>query len=99
MYQTLRKTLRNIEDINTSCKTKPQMINRLIYLFDTQTIRIVKDSYLRTELEAFNYKQNDSGYVKYGAASGFNDDCVMSLAIARDCYERSRYNPKYVGFF
>jgi terminase large subunit-like protein len=99
MYQTLKKTLTNIEDFSTSAKTKPQIINRLIYLFDTRTIRCLNDNDLRIELEAFNFKQNENGNVKYGAASGFHDDIVMSFAIARECYERSRFNGKYVGFF
>lgn len=99
MYQTLKKQLNNIQDINTSTKTKPQMINRLIYLFDTRQIRVLKDELLRIELEAFNYKVSDAGNVKYGAASGHNDDMVMSLAIARECYERGKYNSRFIGFF
>lgn len=99
MYQELKKRLRNIEDINTSLKTKPRMIERLIYLFENRLIRIIDDVNLRTELDAFNSEEGTGGYVKYGASSGNHDDMVMSLAIARECYERSRYNPRYVGFF
>lgn len=99
MYQTLKKSLSNIEDFSTQTKSKGQIITRMIYLFDTCGIRCVDDAELRIELEAFNYKQNENGNVKYGAASGFHDDIIMAFCIARECYERSRYNGRYFGFF
>jgi len=99
MYQTLKESIPAIQDFNTSSKTKPEIINNLIHLFDTRLIRCLDTNELRIELEAFNFKQNDSGYVKYGAASGFHDDIIMSFAIARHCYDRSKYNDRSVGFF
>lgn len=99
MFQTLKKSIPVITNFNTSSKTKPEIINNLIHLFDTRTIRCLDTNDLRIELEAFNFNQNSSGYVKYGAASGFHDDIIMSFAIARYCYDRSKYNDATTRFF
>jgi hypothetical protein len=98
IYQDLKRKINNIVDINTNQKTKPEMINRLIHLFNMKEMRLIKDEYLRIELEGFIFKQNN-GIIKFQADSGFHDDCVMSLAIARNCFEHFKYDKKYVGFF
>ena len=94
IYQNLKRQMNNIESFNTNSKTKPQIINNLIHLFNMKSFKIIKDEYLRIELEAFIFKQNDLGNIKFMADSGFHDDCVMSLAIARYCFEN-----KFVSFF
>lgn len=90
IYQDLKRKLSNINEFNTNSKTKPEIINRLIHLFNTKDIKIVKDEYLRIELESFIFKQNSNGNIKFMADSGFHDDCVMSLAIAVYCYENKK---------
>ena len=90
IYQDLSTKLKNINQINTNQKTKPEMINRLVHLFNMKEIKLVKDEYLRIELEAFIFKQSDNGNIKFMADSGFHDDCVMSLSIAVNCYERNK---------
>ena len=92
IYQDLKRKVKNIEEFNTNQKTKPEIINRLIHLFNLKQIKLVKDEYLRIELEAYIYKQNSNGNIKFMADSGFHDDCVMSLAIARWCYENKKIN-------
>lgn len=82
LYQDLRRRLNNIRDFNTNTKTKPEIINRLIHLFNTKGINLVNDDYLRIELESFIYKQSAAGHIKYMADNGFHDDVVMALAIA-----------------
>ena len=91
IYQDLKRRMKNIDEFTTTSKTKPEIINRLIHLFNTQEIKLVVDEYLRIELEAFIFKQNTNGNIKFMAESGFHDDCVMSLAIARWCYENKNY--------
>jgi hypothetical protein len=91
IYQDLKRRMKNIDEFTTTSKTKPEIINRLIHLFNTQEIKLVVDEYLRIELEAFIFKQNVNGNIKFMAESGFHDDCVMSLAIARWCYENKNY--------
>jgi hypothetical protein len=82
IYQALKGKLNNLYEFNTNQKTKPEIINRLIHLFNTKEILLVKDEYLRIELESFIFKQNDSGHIKFMADNGFHDDIVMALAIA-----------------
>lgn len=92
IYQDLKRKMSNIEDFNTNGKTKPEIINRLIHLFNMKEFKLVQDDYLRIELEAFIFKQNNNGNLKFMADNGFHDDCVMSLAIARWCYENKNHS-------
>lgn len=92
IYQDLKRKISNIEDFNTNGKTKPEIINRLIHLFNMKEFKLINDNYLRIELEAFIFKQNDNGNLKFMADNGFHDDCVMSLAIARWCFENKNYS-------
>ena len=91
IYQDLKRRMKNIDECTTTSKTKPEMNNRLIHLFNTKEIKLVVDEYLRIELEAFIFKQNTNGNIKFMAESGFHDDCVMSMAIAIWCYENKNY--------
>jgi hypothetical protein len=93
IYQELKRKMDNIIEFNTNSKTKPEIINVLIHLFNMKAFKIIKDEYLRIELEAFLFKQNSNGNIKFGAESGFHDDCIMSLAIARWCYDNKKGGP------
>jgi hypothetical protein len=95
IYQDLKRRIKCLESFNTNQKTKPEIINKLIHLFNTKEIKIIKDDYLRIELEAFIFKQNTNGGLKFMADNGFHDDCVMSLAIARWCYENKKVDKNY----
>jgi hypothetical protein len=53
IYDTLKSSIRGLERFNTNSKTKPEIINKLIHLFNTKEIKIVKNEYLRVELEGF----------------------------------------------
>ncbi len=87
IYQELKRKINNIKDFNTNVKTKSEIINRIIYLFNMKEMKVLKDEYLRIELEGFIFKQSN-GNIKFMADNGFHDDCVMSLAIARRCFEK-----------
>jgi hypothetical protein len=87
IYQSLKLILSNVDSINTNTKTKPEMINRLIHLFNMKEFKIVKDDYLRIELEGFIFKQSDTGLIRFMADSGFHDDVVLAMAIGRFCYD------------
>lgn len=99
IYQDLKRKIKNIEDFNTNQKSKSEIINRLIHLFNMKEMKLIKDEYFRIELEAFIFKQNDTGHIKFMADRGFHDDCVMSLAIARYCFEHKRSNPNSFKIF
>ncbi len=91
IYQDLKSKIR-IEQFNTNSRTKPEIINNLIHLFNTKAIRLVKDELLKLELSGFIFKQNDLGTIKFMADYGYNDDMVMSLAIARECFGHNQFN-------
>ena len=95
IYHDLSTKLKNIHQVNTNQKTKPQMINRLVHLFNMKEMLLPKDEYLRLELQSFIFKQSETGSIKFMADSGSHDDCVMSLAIARNCYENSLKQVKW----
>lgn len=88
IYQELKRKIHNLKDFNTNQKSKPEIINNLIHAFNMKSIKVIKDEYLRIELEAFVFKQRD-GKIKFMADNGFHDDCVMSLAIARECWSKN----------
>lgn len=99
IIQELKRRMNNLGEFNTNASTKPEMINRLIHLFNMKEIKLVKDEYFKTELEAFIFKQKPSGNLQFLADNGFHDDCVMSLAIAVECFEKNQYNTKLSGFY
>jgi len=99
IYQDLKRKINNLHEFNTNSKTKPEIINRLIHLFNMKEIKIINDELLRIELEGFIFKQNDFGNIKFLADYGFSDDIVMSFAIARWCWENKRFTKSQFRIF
>lgn len=87
-------TLKNIVPFITSNKTKTEIIDNLIHLFNTNDIQCVKDNKLENELEGFEFKLTKSGLITYSAKNGYMDDIVMSLAIGRWCYNKYKKTTK-----
>lgn len=88
-YQMLRKLYGSANPWATTNKSKNDVINKLSADFQSKNIKIINDKQLITELDNFEYKYDPStSALKYGARNGFNDDCVMSLAIAN--YHRNK---------
>lgn len=67
---------------DTTNASKAEIIDGLALAFERGDIRIVNDSVLITELQAYESTRLPSGLVRYGAPEGLHDDCVMSLALA-----------------
>lgn len=99
IYQTIKNKVRNLYPFYTSRTTKPEMINNLIFAFNMKQIKIVKDENLRTELESFIMTNVEGAAAKFAAASGFTDDYVMSLAIARQCWKSAQSNRASMKFY
>lgn len=91
IYQDLRRKIKNIKDINTNTKTKPEMINKLIHAFNMKEIEVLIDDLLRIELEAYIFKQKD-GKITFGADNGFHDDIIMALVMSRECYLDNKFS-------
>lgn len=85
IYQDLKRRMNNIIEFNTNSKTKGEIINKMIHLFNTKEIQLVNDEILRSELESFIFSQNGTGHMTFAADSGAHDDTVMATAIAIWC--------------
>lgn len=66
----------------TTNATKSAIIDGLALAFERSDITILDDLMLISELQAYEMDRLPSGLFRYGAPSGFHDDCVMSLALA-----------------
>ena len=77
----------------TTPKNKPEMINRLIALFEEGDITIPDNEVLIEELYGFKRKVNAiTGKIQYTNVGVAHDDTVMSLAIATRCVEEEGYS-------
>jgi hypothetical protein len=59
-----------------------QAIEALALALECGDIRILNDPVLVSELVGYQAERLPSGLMRYAAASGQHDDCVMALAIA-----------------
>lgn len=66
---------------DTTAQSKPVIIQALELAFEQETIHIIPDETLISELESYEQERTTTG-IRYGAPAGMHDDCVMSLAIA-----------------
>jgi hypothetical protein len=88
IYDDLRASGVLVEDFTFSGKTKEELIGREIVFIDEGYIKVPNIPELVDELRAFEYKylNEKTGELlkntKYGAPSGVNDDCVISLGLA-----------------
>ncbi len=94
VYEELKKRFPGkIKEFITTSNSKQEIIEDLILGFEKHKITILDDDILKQELEAFQITQKkDSGHLSFGALQGFNDDCVISTAIALKC--RKKYANK-----
>lgn len=95
IIQYLQGKIRNMEGFYTTNESKSLIINQLIAAFSSKEIFVLNDEILKKELEAFVFKFSQTGKIRFEAASGFNDDCVMSLAFAWHNYVSNRITGGY----
>jgi len=72
----------NITSFATTSATKDAIVRQLQSAFEHGDIRILNDSVLVNELQAFESQRSTSGLFRYSAPAGMHDDCVMALALA-----------------
>ncbi len=65
-----------------TASNKPEMIQRLVSLFQRRKIKILPDQVLLRELAAFRSVRTATGHVKLQAAGSEHDDTVIALALA-----------------
>jgi len=66
----------------TTNASKTQAIDALALAFEQGALRILPDTDLISELQAFEMERLPSGLLRYSAPSGMHDDMVMALALA-----------------
>lgn len=86
--------VKNIVSFNTNTSTKSEIINNLINAFNSKSIKLINDDKLKKELEFFTVTYSSTGHSKFSAPNGYNDDIVMSLAIALECLNKNLYTGK-----
>jgi hypothetical protein len=68
---------------------KQALIENLITAIENRELTIPDMDPLVHELEVFERETTEAGNVRYGAPSGFKDDCVDALALAVDNMDRA----------
>jgi hypothetical protein len=86
---------------NTTQESKQNIIEDLKKAFAQHEIRIptkTLNPQLHVELASFAYKMLPSGKIQYEGGGGVEDDCVMSLAIAHNCYRSKKSRGVYAVY-
>lgn len=77
-----------ITPFTTTPKSKHEVIQNMVRLFNNKIIKLPNDDNLRLELENFIFVMTETGNIKYQASSGIHDDMVMSLAFSLEALNR-----------
>lgn len=81
--QELKRKYANTISVNTSNKSKVEVIQKLMLDFEQQNITIPDNPELLVELDNYEMQFTEkTKTVTYNAKKGYHDDMVMSLAIA-----------------
>lgn len=81
----------NVKPYVLSAGSKKVIIDNLALAFERKRIQLLQEPIFPAmvdELELFQWSITNSGHVTSGSPVGYNDDCVISLALAE--YEASR---------
>jgi hypothetical protein len=81
-FKELRNKYSNTQAFTTTNKSKNDIIQKLIMDFEKNEIKIPNREDLLVELDSFELSVTKFGNITYSARQGFNDDMIMSLAIA-----------------
>jgi phage FluMu gp28-like protein len=100
LYENIRKQYSGIQPFVTNNESKQNMIEDLIMAMNEDKIKLPTQELnpdLYRELTSFTYEYSPkSRKVKYGAAKGFHDDTIISLALAYQTFKRKINYGKYV---
>jgi hypothetical protein len=80
IVERMQKKRRNIEGFKFSSASKQRLMEGLAVVIQSGDVRLPEGP-IRAELELFEYEYTRTG-VRYSAPPGYNDDCVMALALA-----------------
>jgi len=77
----------NITPFKFTSKSKPLLIQKLIFLINNTKITFPRVEVLIDELQRFTFTMGKDGKFHYAAPSGQHDDCPISLALAVYYYD------------
>jgi hypothetical protein len=72
----------NVQGFLTTNASKAQIIDSLALAFEQNSIKIVNDPVLVSELMGYQSERLPSGLLRYGSPEGMHDDTVIALALA-----------------
>lgn len=72
-------------------ESKKSLIMNLSLAIQEKKITFPNELTLINELKVYGFEMTAAGHIRYNAPSGFHDDCVISLALAK--YQRDSYIP------
>jgi phage FluMu gp28-like protein len=80
LFEDLSLTCSNISGFKFTGESKPKIIYELIRAVEKGGIKYNQTT--ADEMMVFQYSYGSTGHIKFGAQSGYHDDCIMSLALA-----------------
>ena len=100
LYEQLKKQYPSIQPFITTNDTKQNLIEDLIMCLNEEKIKLPTQELnqeLYRELQSFTYEYSPkTRKVRYGAPSGFHDDCVISLALSYHSFKKRASYGSYV---
>ncbi len=87
IYDDLKERGLSVVGLKFTNESKKRLIEGLSIAIQEQHISFPDIPDLLSELDMFEYQITPAGNVTYSAPEGYNDDCVVSLALANMCIE------------
>lgn len=82
--ELIRRAGLPLREFTTSNSSKQNIIEGLMLGIESGKLKLLDDSVLMGELQAFEATRLPGGGLRYAAPEGYHDDCVMALALAWD---------------
>jgi len=82
IYDQLIQAGTAVSPVKFTSPVKTQLVQNLAWMIERREITFPEIPELLAELRIYAYEQMPGGTVRYGAPSGYHDDCVMALALA-----------------
>ena len=100
LFENIRKQYPGLQPFVTNNESKQNMIEDLIMGLNESKLKLPTEELngdLYRELTSFTYEYSPkTRRVKYGAPSGFHDDCIISLALSYHSFKRKATYGQYV---
>lgn len=82
LIEELQREGYSVHPFTTTNASKAEAIDSLALALEKGDLKIIDHSTLIAELQAFEAERLPSGMLRYSSPEGYNDDCVISLALA-----------------